>query len=1099
MLTITKLIQRQVPLGAHVKFSLKNGEETSGTLTAICEDHVTVDTKDVLTEQIGGWNPLENKGLAPDDAKSNLIQREILLGSHVKFSQESGEEISGILTEIGQEHVTVDTQNGLATVFTEMIDSWNPLENEGSESDDGKPDGSEETQEKPKNTQVQEDSDSSSANSLSPKVIETLSDIQARFNAQQQNAEIELSPLNFTYPQDELIGWENTDVLDAWVAIKNQYDNAKKINELVNPKFKRIQRIISELKSLTERIPESPSLKQTLAYFYSISNNWDEALQNYQKAAIQSGEAYDWFDVAVSALKLNKEELACHSLEQFFYGGSITDEPKAWYTYVNLLEKFNNLPAFCKLCKTDEYNNTEEGIEILLDTAIYLLQKKGDEALATEITQKQLKGESIKSLLGEACQKLDGEEPAIRRKKTPQKQQVIRPTTPQKQKPQTQTSTKDDNLYKEAKRADQNGRLEKAERLYQECIRRNIRRDTAIMDLAMLYVQLNRAGEAAKLLEDNRDKVTHKQRLDNLLTTTVYPKDGQHQKVIDLLNNTLKHEQNNEKRGQILWQIANAYIGLRDYARAENQLRLALELRPNTIGLQRSLAFCCSQQKRYDEAEEILNQIQNTSPDAKTADLLEAIERAKATGEFTLDDESTIEVETALSYFSGELSKFAQFFLERCEFEGVPPEQVNNEGTYTGDEDDVKTDINQLEHIAKQLGTKRPHDRSNYYLSAARIYFDVGDDRNFFYRYLCRSFASRGDAAVSESKPLDTAREWYCEALTAYDGDRRYRRDEQDAVNSLVRYLYLTLGYAHIDLSPRIPSIDKAIKFVVDNHPDKERAFEAIAYLVLHSRYAAAKVLNRLYSDENLRKMALSYLEAMGVAIPSSIERFNDFVSLWNELRDETFKRTRAISNELRLLNNLEFTTPWLQNSIQRVNNIYPNLFFDLDRQRVGKLREILQVALRLCEQNTSRQGTFEGQANLCQELTNSCQNQLTEIEESPTKLSVEEIDPIIDGIQKKVEAHLNWLYENRKPELTLRLPEDMQSYVPVLGQIEVQIVVENAEGRMPADALKVVTQKDPTLFKGPVTDVELPESLRGGRQEILSVSLPLTDSALQS
>ena len=106
---------------------------------------------------------------------------------------------------------------------------------------------------------------------------------------------------------------------------------------------------------------------------------------------------------------------------------------------------------------------------------------------------------------------------------------------------------------------------------------------------------------------------------------------------------------------------------------------------------------------------------------------------------------------------------------------------------------------------------------------------------------------------MSEGKHLDTVREWYCEALTAYDRDKtRRRRDEQDAVNSLVRYLYSTLGHAHIDLTPNTRTFDKVVRDVINNHPEKKRVFDAIAYLVLHSRFAADRVLSRLYNPMKL-------------------------------------------------------------------------------------------------------------------------------------------------------------------------------------------------------------------------------------------------------
>ena len=485
-----------------------------------------------------------------------------------------------------------------------------------------------------------------------------------------------------------------------------------------------------------------------------------------------------------------------------------------------------------------------------------------------------------------------------------------------------------------------------------------------------------------------------------------------------------------------------------------------------------------------------MKQIQRNSPDRKTAALLEAVERAQRTGEFILDDESIIGIETALLHFSSELSEFAQFFLERCAFDGVLPERVND-GKYIGSERDIRYDIKRLEDIAKQLGTKRPRNRSNYYLSAARIYFDLGSNPNLFYRYLCRSFASRGDAAVSENKHLETIQEWYCEALTVYDGDRSPHKDEQDAVNSLLRYLYSTLGHTRIHLTPNTPTIDKVVRDVVENHPNTEKVFDAIIYLILHSRYAADKILNRLYSNESLRLRALQYLENMEAPVSHPIERFNDFVRPWNELRDKKFNKARAVSNKLRLLDNFELTTAWLEDNIILAAGIRSDLFFTLDQQRIGELRRLLETALELC-----KQVRFEERERFCIQLCDHCQTLCREIEESPTKLSVEDIYPIIEVIERKVNAYLKELYETSKPQLTIRLP--VESYVPDTDRkIEVQLVVQNEKGRSPAESLALVVEKDQTSFMVTEPEIKRDESLRGGEQSILKVPLRVTGEAL--
>ena len=169
----------------------------------------------------------------------------------------------------------------------------------------------------------------------------------------------------------------------------------------------------------------------------------------------------------------------------------------------------------------------------------------------------------------------------------------------------------------------------------------------------MVLVRLNRAEEeAAEILENHhhdlaeRQDVTDKQKqsLDNL-RINVYQNAGQYDEAISLLEKALQQALNSEKRSQILWQIANTYTRLEDYESAENHFRQVLRLRPENITVQRNIALCLSKQERYDEAEKNLEtRIQDTSLDAKTTELLDAIERARTTGESTPVDDIIIEM-----------------------------------------------------------------------------------------------------------------------------------------------------------------------------------------------------------------------------------------------------------------------------------------------------------------------------------------------------------------------------------------------------------------------------------------------------------------------
>lgn len=902
---------------------------------------------------------------------------------------------------------------------------------------------------------------------LEERVSKRVVEIENQFNAEIQTATIELEPpvLTFSGIIEELPNWQNTNVVRDWHPIENQYKNAEKIGEL-DPKFGRIQRIVEDTKSLVKRFPRYSVLKRVLAYFCSVSENWDEAFRYYQESAIISKKADDWLGVALSALKLNKENLVFYSLEEYFYEKPTVDKPKIWYVFVKFLEKFNNLQTFRDLCAglCAIENIKDDEIEFLFKTAIYLLKKTSNEKFALELIHKSIKGESPKDLLEKACQKFD-----IQSSESYNLFSQVYEEFLEKYK------YTDNNLYHEAKKAEQSGNLALAELLYQECIRRNFRRDTSIKDLASVLTRLERYEAAVKLLKENGAMVKNKQALDNHLA-------------------------------HILWQHANDCIKGEDYEKANFLFEEVDKLRPGSITVKRNRAFCLSKQGEYDLAKSILNKIQDTSPDAKTAELLYAIETIKDSGrEFFIEYDDIISRDLSNRDLSErDLSDFANFFLERCMLEGTP--QGGRRGVkYKGTTEEIERDINTLEGLAKGQGYENPRGRSLYLLSAARVYFDVGNDRNA-YPYLCRSFTSMGDDARN-NRNLDTAREWYYEALRAYD--RRYtgvqpRILEQDAVYALSRFLLSYLGYGitvpdHRDesesrLTQQVKSIESTVELVVRDHQEKDKVFDAIVYL-LGSQFAEDYILKCLYKKPELRDESLKYLRSKGLATSNSVRSLEKFTSLWRQLRNINFNEAASVSIDLKLLREkFDLSTDWLENIIKHVEDIPLKLFFELDQSRVTSLWDILKKdALDLCKAER-----FHDLNHLCNRIDNYCQFLLEAIEKEPTKLSTVDIRPIVEIIQKKVKDRLTDRSETLKPQVTLDL--SVKSYPPNSNQqIDVRIAVKNESGRSSAEELQLVIDEDEKFYKVTKLDVKLNESLPGGELKVLEVPLQLTSDAVRT
>lgn len=628
--------------------------------------------------------------------------------------------------------------------------------------------------------------------------------------------------------------------------------------------------------------------------------------------------------------------------------------------------------------------------------------------------------------------------------------------------------------------------FEGAKHLFETAIKKNDNFESAVKDLAQLLNQLGQSNEAIKVLKKYRNRIMNKQSLDNLLAD-IYRKAEQYDNAVTIFQEKLNKVKTIREKIPILWQIGAIHLRQENYSEAEQNYREILKLQRDSKVAERNLAICLFKQNRLNEAERILNRILNTSPDTKAAELLEAITQVRQTGQSTQLDEIIIGMTLSDLSLSSEVSELTQFFLDRCEFKGVKPEHVQTKKF-------SQADIKQLEDLASRLRTSRPRDRSDYYLSAAKIIFilDEGSGTDQFYKYLCRSFASMADAATRD-RHLDTAKELYCESLAVYDGDRS-ERQEQDATNALIRFLYSILGQNQIPLKPNIPSISETLEQVLTNHPERDEVFDAIAYLISHSRYAANNILNRLYAQPyTWQAMALEYLKKKGISTSSKISSLRDFVRLWNDLRRRNFDELRLFSKELSFLQSLELTTASLEDRIKRLKNLDYQFFLELDQRRVRQLLQTLEIALEMC-----RQDQFGDQERLAEQIDKDCQDVLQEITQNPTKISIEEFLPIIKMLQTKVGIWKEELYERSIPQVSLHLP--IESYTPDdRNQLSVQITVVNGKGCSPAESLALFVEKDANLFNVTSSEIKLNSSLQGGDQEILEIPILVTKQALEA
>jgi len=652
------------------------------------------------------------------------------------------------------------------------------------------------------------------------------------------------------------------------------------------------------------------------------------------------------------------------------------------------------------------------------------------------------------------------------------------------------------NSYARAKRADLiEKNSNKAESLYRDAIRKKDHYESAVKDLAHILDRLKRPNEAVNLLEKHKFRITNKKSIDQILIN-LYQKVRNYDKSIELLKKINNDTINKEMIARNFYRIGNLYLKNKDYRNSEKNFKEILKLYPQSIVAKRSVALCLSKQEKYVEAEELLNRIITTSTDRKAEKLLEAIQESKNSGA-TLQVEDII-IEFSSVEFSIVDSKFATFYLNNCEFLGVEPGRIEKDEDdrkiYVGTEVDAKFDLTRLEDAARTFTTRNPHERSSFYLSAARISLDTRGDTDEFFKFLGRSFTSRGDASIKNKRSKDTVRTWYIESLISYDKVENSFRKEKDSINALIRYLESTIEKEYIRITPKVPTIEEALIETFEKSKNVESLFNAIGYLISYSQNAAKRVITFLYNKVHFKSLALDYLEKRGFHNLKPEISKKKFEELWNNLIMKTLDQLGKISKEIQYITHMEFSTAWLEHAIKRIKVIFKQGYFRLDQERIYKCQQILQIILEYCKKNT-----FGDRERLLIQINDQCSEFLNEIKDVPTKFSIEEIYTIIKAIREKIKKELDYLYENSMPQITLRMLEHINFYPKAHQEIEVPLIIENKEWCSPAEDLELRVLEDPKFFRIETSIHKLEESLKGGDRKTLLLQLRITEDAVEA
>ena len=307
---------------------------------------------------------------------ASVIQRQLPIGSRVSFLRKDGRTINGILSEIGRDHITIEDDQRYVTVLLGEITGWEIA----ADNDDSKASSSHIT------PSTSDSFPAVSRNVDDQDVAKIMIEVEARFRAQLDTATIQLSHSGFS---EELPVKDDADAAAIWDRIRNRFQYASRINEL-SGKFGRIQPIIHDLETISERYQDSPEVHSNLAYLYTLAGD-ERACAHYRTAAIISNDGDTWLNLAASSLS-DEGELACYGLRRYFLLVKATENLPAWYVYVRLILRFSAYVNLTGYLQTPRRSISADEARLLVETGIFILKTTVDEQAAAQLTHRWLSG-----------------------------------------------------------------------------------------------------------------------------------------------------------------------------------------------------------------------------------------------------------------------------------------------------------------------------------------------------------------------------------------------------------------------------------------------------------------------------------------------------------------------------------------------------------------------------------------------------------------------------------------------------------------------------------------------------------------------------------
>ncbi|MET8779539.1 ATP-binding protein [Nocardia sp. NPDC004654] len=839
--------------------------------------------------------------------------------------------------------------------------------------------------------------------------------------------------------------------------IRNSYENAERIGELA-PRFHRVANLYGRVRNLWNGDKGNPGLNRLAGAFKLLMEDADEA-QDYLAVAAQAGDVPAMRLLAISAARNGDHRTAVRGLCQYFEHVAASADSPTRQAMLDLLAATGN----------EDPSSVLEGSP----------QRSSPVVETTAVAPRKVT----------PVRPIEQPVPQPRRvmqpRPAPLTQNIPRPA----QRPPAPTRPKREpkDPYQHAKFMElQLKDFAQAKIYYRQAIRENVKRESAVKDLAWLTRQTDGPVAALEVIEQEFPGIVQPgNALENILIDFLTGA-RRYAEALELLNRQYQRKDiTTSQRDHRLHQIAFVKLAIGQDSTGE-WLQLYNQS-PDNTAVQRGLAVALIQRGVLDDLDKAEKLIEHhTDQHADGIRKRIAALRSGGGGVVSADwvekmlpqDASGLGSSTPplVTYVMKNYSKLA--------------DETRKRGTRA-----THRDLNVIAETARQMGSKQPENSAQAYISAAVLAHELGVPDSG--RYLYFGLTTLADL-MQDRKEHESARDLYCSALAAADeqqeGDampdirwaltgylrslngrralRNLRRDRDGALSSLLAS----------DVSKVLGDLVRA---------NGAKVLELVRPVLADTSAARDLLLDAICARPELRAATAECLADSPIGIPARPNE-RQVRDAWQQAAVSWNRRKRGLSHALADLRQVTISETTLDVALHRLND--PELVMpEVMQDGLAAIGRAL-VELR----RFTHEPSFEERESCLRTADHTVQQLRDEVQRGPTALTVELLEPIAIRIQELIADANKQLIAAQppQPELSLALQESSSGQN---GVVTVQIKVSNAAGSAPLGSPELLISAEPGLFSVDDHKVQLPTAVRGNDHRIESVRLRVSETLLNA